>query len=47
MHRVYRNGQKHKTENIVVIAEDTIDERAYEACTSKHTRMANLLSLFE
>lgn len=47
MHRVYRNGQKRKTENIVIIAEDTVDERAYENCTGKLGRMISLLGLFE
>lgn len=47
LHRVYRTGQKRKTENIVIVAEDTYDERAFENCMGKLGRMNTLLSLFE
>jgi SNF2 family DNA or RNA helicase len=41
--RIYRTGQTQKTETIVVIAEATIDEKAYLALASKKVRMFNLL----
>ncbi len=44
--RQYRMGQKLKTENIVVVAEDTIDEKAYSSMLVKDARMTNLLDLF-
>jgi len=45
--RQHRLGQTQKTETIVVVAKDTIDERAYERMESKNERMKHLLSLFE
>ena len=44
--RQYRMGQTMKTENIVVVAEDTIDEKAYNSMLVKDARMTNLLDLF-
>lgn len=44
--RTYRIGQTQKTENIVVIAEGTIDERVYDAMLVKDARMTRLLDLF-
>lgn len=41
--RIYRIGQKQKTETIVVIAEGTIDEKVWAACQSKQLRMNDLL----
>jgi hypothetical protein len=41
--RIYRAGQKEKTETIVVVAEDTIDEKVYKALASKRVRMDALL----
>ena len=46
LHRVYRTGQKNKTENIVIVAEGTYDEKAYDNCMAKKQRMTNLLELF-
>ena len=45
--RQHRLGQTQKTETIVVTAEDSIDEHAYDALQKKNVRMTNLLSLFE
>lgn len=45
--RIYRNGQKDRTETIVVLAEDTIDEHVYKALETKNVRMSNLLELLQ
>ena len=44
--RMHRLGQTQKTETIVVLAEGTIDEKAYEVMQTKNVRMTNLLDLF-
>lgn len=44
--RQYRLGQKEKTETIVVIAEDTIEQGVYDILMKKDARMTNLLDLF-
>lgn len=44
--RVFRNGQKEKTETIVCIAPGTIEEKVYEKLLTKNLRMSNLLDLF-
>ena len=44
--RQHRMGQTDKTETIVVIAKDTIEERVYDMMLAKNVRMANLLDLF-
>jgi len=44
--RQHRIGQTQKTETIVVTAEDTVDEKAYEVLLAKGERMGNLLDLF-
>ena len=41
--RIYRAGQKHKTETIVIIAENSIDEKVYEALARKKVHMVELL----
>jgi SNF2 family DNA or RNA helicase len=41
--RIYRAGQKEKTETITFVAEDTIEEKVYEALTTKKLRMDELL----
>lgn len=41
--RIYRAGQTEKTETLVVVAEDTIDEKVYKALAEKRVRMDNLL----
>lgn len=45
--RVYRNGQKNRTETIVVLAENTIDEHIYSVLETKNKRMSNLLNLLQ
>ena len=45
--RQHRIGQTQKTETIVVIAKDTIDERAYALMEGKDKRMTHLLDLFQ
>ena len=44
--RTYRNGQKSKTETIVVLADDTIEGDVYNKMLKKGMRMTNLLELF-
>ncbi|MBS0454021.1 MAG: DEAD/DEAH box helicase [Proteobacteria bacterium] len=44
--RQHRMGQTQKTENIIVIAPGTIEERVYETLLAKDVRMTNLLDLF-
>jgi SNF2 family DNA or RNA helicase len=44
--RQRRIGQKHKTEVVTVLAEDTIEEKVYELLQGKDERMKNLLDLF-
>lgn len=45
--RAVRNGQKQKTETIVILAEDTIETKVYEALMGKGQRMENFLGWFE
>ncbi|MDM0116877.1 DEAD/DEAH box helicase [Variovorax sp. J22R133] len=44
--RQHRIGQTQKTENIVIVAPGTIDEKVYDAMLTKDARMTNLLDLF-
>jgi SNF2 family DNA or RNA helicase len=44
--RQHRMGQTQKTETIVLIAKDTIEQKVYDAMLSKDARMTNLLDLF-
>lgn len=44
--RQYRMGQKKKTETIIVVAKNTIEEQVYEILLGKNERMRNLLDLF-
>lgn len=44
--RVFRNGQKSKTETIIIVAPDTLEEKVYEKLQGKNIRMMNLLDLF-
>jgi SNF2 family DNA or RNA helicase len=44
--RQARIGQKQKTEVVMILAKDTIEEKVYEMLTNKDTRMKNLLDLF-
>lgn len=41
--RIFRIGQKQRTETIVVVAEGTIDEKVYEGCEKKHLDSITLL----
>ncbi len=41
--RAYRAGQKLRTETIVVVAKNTIDEKTFASCMSKDMKMSNLL----
>jgi SNF2 family DNA or RNA helicase len=41
--RIHRAGQTHKTETIVILAESTLDERAYAALAAKELHMIALL----
>jgi SNF2 family DNA or RNA helicase len=42
--RIYRAGQTQKTETIVIVAENTIEERVWEALQNKKVRMDELLT---
>jgi SNF2 family DNA or RNA helicase len=44
--RQHRMGQTQKTETIVVIAKDTIEQKVYDLMLGKDARMTNLLDLF-
>ena len=44
--RQRRIGQTKKTETIIIVAEGTLDEWAYENMLNKDARMNNLLDLF-
>jgi hypothetical protein len=45
--RIYRAGQTQRTETIVVLAEDTCEQKVYDALMSKNTRMDTLLDLMK
>jgi len=42
--RIYRAGQTSKTETIVIVAQNTIEERVWEALQNKKVRMDDLLT---
>lgn len=44
--RQHRMGQTQKTENIIVVAEGTVEEKVYQILEDKNSRMTNLLDLF-
>lgn len=44
--RQYRMGQTQKTETIVIVAKDTLEEKVYHSMLAKDARMTNLLDLF-
>jgi SNF2 family DNA or RNA helicase len=44
--RQHRLGQTQKTETIVLLAKDTIEQRVYDLMLGKDARMTNLLDLF-
>lgn len=41
--RAYRAGQTQRTETIVIVAKNTIDEKTFMSCMSKDMKMSNLL----
>ena len=45
--RQYRIGQKDKTENVMVLAKDTREQRCYDILLGRKARMGALLGLFE
>lgn len=45
--RQHRMGQTQKTETIVIIAKNTIEQKVYDMMLAKDARMTNLLGLFE
>jgi SNF2 family DNA or RNA helicase len=45
--RIHRIGQTRKTETLVVIAKDTIDERVAQALEAKKVNMIALLTMME
>lgn len=45
--RIYRAGQKYKTETVNVIAEGTIEERVYRVLSDKNTKQMNLLGVLK
>ena len=44
--RQHRIGQTEKTETIIVVAKDTIEQKVYDSMLTKDARMTNLLDLF-
>jgi len=45
MHRIYRGGQKKKTETILVEANNTVEQRVYAILNEKNQKMLDLLGL--
>lgn len=45
--RIYRAGQTKKTETIVVVADNTCEQKVYDALMSKNVRMDHLLDLMK
>lgn len=45
--RIHRIGQKEKTETIMIVAPNTIEESVHEALMAKDARMSNLLTLLK
>jgi SNF2 family DNA or RNA helicase len=43
--RVYRAGQSKKTETVVVVADETLEPKVFQALTSKNLKMLNLLEM--
>lgn len=46
-HRIFRGGQTQATENIMVLAEGTLEPKVYEKFGEKNSRMLRLLELLE
>lgn len=47
IHRIYRGGQTHTTNTILVCATGTVEERVYALLDEKYARMTDLLDLLE
>ena len=47
LHRIYRGGQKHKTETIIIEAEDSVEQAVFARLNDKTEGMMNLLELIE
>jgi SNF2 family DNA or RNA helicase len=45
--RVHRIGQTEKTETIVIVANDTVDEQVWEVCQGKDARQKDFLTVLE
>ncbi len=45
--RIYRAGQRERTETIVVLAEDTVEGKVFEKLKAKDARQANMLNLLK
>lgn len=45
--RIYRTGQTKKTETVLIVAQDTIEEHVVDVLTGKSQRMTNVLSYLE
>lgn len=45
--RIYRAGQKNKTETVVVVAKDTIEGAVYERCAAKGAKQDSVLDLLK
>lgn len=45
--RIYRSGQTERTETVLVLAEDTIEAKVYQALTEKQLRLEDLLRTLE
>lgn len=45
--RIYRAGQTQKTETIVVLADDTIEQKVYDKLLTKEKRQGNMLELLK
>lgn len=45
--RIYRAGQTQKTETVVILAEDTCEQKVYDALMNKNVRMDTLLDLMK
>jgi SNF2 family DNA or RNA helicase len=45
--RIHRIGQKEKTETIMVLTSNTIDEKVYKSLMAKNTKMSNFLNFLK
>lgn len=47
LHRIYRGGQKHKTETLYIEANDTVEPGVYARAMGKYDRMVSMLDLLK